>query len=146
MKGRPGFQVEKQLAPWPPAESGQPVSVNKVLLESDHAHWSTGAHGVAGGRGEKVETQPSTGLGEDAVLDRSYAKLGPYRLTAKGILRLAPWLPGGTKNRCCLGVDAPFSFHMFYRFLRVHVTSSLKQRLLAWGSNIPCKVYIHSFN
>ena len=48
VKGRPGFQVEKQLAPWPPAESGQPVSVNKVLLESDHAHWSTGAHGVAG--------------------------------------------------------------------------------------------------
>ena len=68
-------------------------------------------------RAHLLNPQPSTGLGEDAVLGRSYAKLGPYRLTAKGILRLAPWLPGGTRNRCCLGVDAPFSFHMFYRFL-----------------------------
>lgn len=48
MKGRPGFQVEKQLAPWPPAEPGPPVSVNNVLLESDRAHWSTGTRSVAG--------------------------------------------------------------------------------------------------
>ena len=64
-----------------------------------------------------LDPQPPTGLCEDAVLGRSYAKLGPYRLTAKGILRLALWLPGSTRNRCCLGVDAPFSFHIFHHFL-----------------------------
>lgn len=68
-------------------------------------------------RAHLLDPQPPTGLCEDAVLGRSYAKPGPYRLTAKGILRLALWLPGGTRNRCCLGVNAPFSFHIFYHFL-----------------------------
>ena len=87
-----------------------------------------------------LDPQPSIGLYEDTALGHSYANLGPYRLTAKGILC---WHSGCLGAR---GTDAVWGLIGPSASTYVHVTSSLKQRLLTWGSNIPCEVYSHRFN
>lgn len=63
-----------------------------------------------------LAAQPSKGLGEDAAPGPSCSKLGPYRFTAKGILSLALWLPGDTKDISYLGIDGPFNCHIFQLF------------------------------